>query len=91
MFMNCYTYNQSGEDVVKMGQELEKAFLTKLAHMPAHEVEIPAKMTKGGKIGKRGPGRPPGTGTATGRPHSTHSAQTILTRLLSNKTNFSQE
>lgn len=62
MFTNCYTYNQSGEDVVKMGQELEKAFLTKLAQMPAHEMEVPAKVVKGGKAGKRGPGRPAGTG-----------------------------
>ncbi|XP_055338654.1 bromodomain-containing protein 3-like [Paramacrobiotus metropolitanus] len=61
MFTNCYTYNQSGEDVVKMANELEKTFLTKLALMPAEMVELPVKPTKPAK-GKRGPGRPVGSG-----------------------------
>lgn len=60
MFTNCYTYNKDTEDVFKMAQELEKVFLHKLACMPAVEMDMPVR-PKMGK-GKRGPGRPAGSG-----------------------------
>ncbi|GAV05993.1 hypothetical protein RvY_16037 [Ramazzottius varieornatus] len=60
MFTNCYTYNQAGEDVVKMANELEKVFLAKLGQLPSEEVEIPVKLRPG--KAKRGPGRPAGSG-----------------------------
>ncbi|OQV22731.1 putative Bromodomain testis-specific protein [Hypsibius exemplaris] len=65
MFINCFTYNLEGDDVYKMGKELEKVFMTKLAKMPAVEMDIPVqqkKFGKGGVKGKRGPGRPAGSG-----------------------------
>jgi Bromodomain len=64
MFTNCYTYNKPTEDVFKMAQELEKVFLAKLAMMPAVEMDLPvkAKFGKGSVKGKRGPGRPVGSG-----------------------------
>jgi hypothetical protein len=57
MFTNCYVYNKAGEDVVLMGQTLEKVFLNKLQEMPKEEVELPMPPTKGGKgrKGKKGP------------------------------------
>ncbi|RWS04079.1 bromodomain-containing protein 3-like protein [Dinothrombium tinctorium] len=57
MFTNCYVYNKPGEDVVLMGQTIEKLFLNKVADMPKEEVEIPMPPQKGigkGKRGKRG-------------------------------------
>ncbi|XP_022084196.1 bromodomain-containing protein 4-like [Acanthaster planci] len=65
MFTNCYVYNKPGEDVVLMGQALEKLFLTKVAQMPQEEVELPPPSKvgagddplTGGKKGKRGRGR----------------------------------
>lgn len=33
MFINCYTYNKPGEDVVVMCQTLEKQFLQKVSGM----------------------------------------------------------
>ncbi|KAK7504356.1 hypothetical protein BaRGS_00004222, partial [Batillaria attramentaria] len=45
MFTNCYVYNQPGDDITVMAQELEKLFLLKVAKMPPDEVEV----TKGGK------------------------------------------
>lgn len=61
MFTNCYVYNKPAEDVVLMGQTLEKIFLTKLGEMPKEETEIPIPPLKGGKgrKGKKGP-RPKG-------------------------------
>lgn len=35
MFTNCYVYNQQGDDITVMAQELEKLFLLKVAKMPA--------------------------------------------------------
>ncbi|XP_010221204.1 PREDICTED: bromodomain testis-specific protein [Tinamus guttatus] len=37
MFLNCYTYNKPGDDIVFMAQELEKVFLQKIAQMPPEE------------------------------------------------------
>ncbi|KAM6327583.1 bromodomain testis-specific protein [Podargus strigoides] len=37
MFLNCYTYNKPGDDVVFMAQELEKVFLQKIDKMPPEE------------------------------------------------------
>ena len=34
MFTNCYVYNQQGDDITVMAQELEKLFLLKVAKMP---------------------------------------------------------
>lgn len=34
MFTNCYVYNQPGDDITVMAQELEKLFLLKVAKMP---------------------------------------------------------
>lgn len=34
MFTNCYVYNQPGDDITIMAQELEKLFLLKVAKMP---------------------------------------------------------
>ena len=52
MFQNCYVYNKPGEDVVFMGQTLEKVVMQKLIDMPSVEEEIPMPPIKGGK-GKR--------------------------------------
>ncbi|XP_077055045.1 bromodomain testis-specific protein isoform X2 [Siphateles boraxobius] len=46
MFTNCYVYNRSGDDIVKMAQDLEKYFLEKVAQMPQDEFEISALTTK---------------------------------------------
>ncbi|RWS04078.1 bromodomain-containing protein 3-like isoform X2, partial [Dinothrombium tinctorium] len=54
MFTNCYVYNKPGEDVVLMGQTIEKLFLNKVADMPPEEVEIPMPPQKGVGKGKRG-------------------------------------
>lgn len=40
MFTNCYIYNKPGEDIVLMAQTLEKVFLSKVAQMPAEEVDL---------------------------------------------------
>ncbi|KAM9239285.1 bromodomain testis-specific protein [Leptosomus discolor] len=37
MFLNCYTYNKPGDDIVIMAQELEKVFVQKTAEMPPEE------------------------------------------------------
>ncbi|KAG1657201.1 Bromodomain-containing protein 4B [Nymphon striatum] len=68
MFTNCYVFNKPGEDVVLMGQTIEKLFLTKVAEMPKEEIEIifpsrgPGSKGKGkrGRGGGRRPGGPPG-------------------------------
>ncbi|NXJ85803.1 BRDT protein, partial [Trogon melanurus] len=51
MFLNCYTYNKPGDDIVFMAQELEKVFMQKIAQMPPEERPlIPNKgKTKGKK------------------------------------------
>ncbi|NXP24974.1 BRDT protein, partial [Scytalopus superciliaris] len=37
MFLNCYTYNKPGDDIVFMAEELEKVFMQKIAQMPPEE------------------------------------------------------
>lgn len=57
MFNNCYVYNKPGEDVVFMGQTLEKLLRQKLMDMPPVEEEIsmpPIKSTGKNKRGKKG-------------------------------------
>ncbi|XP_025112371.1 bromodomain-containing protein 2-like isoform X3 [Pomacea canaliculata] len=56
MFTNCYVYNQPGDDITIMAQELEKLFLLKVAKMPPEEVEITKGSSKkgGGKKGAKG-------------------------------------
>ncbi|EFX67701.1 hypothetical protein DAPPUDRAFT_261209 [Daphnia pulex] len=39
LFANCYTYNDPKEDLVWMGQQLEKIFRRQLARMPKVEME----------------------------------------------------
>ncbi|XP_070602675.1 bromodomain testis-specific protein isoform X1 [Erythrolamprus reginae] len=48
MFANCYLYNKPGDDIVFMGQELEKVFVQKIAHMPPDEKIV---VTNKGKTG----------------------------------------
>ncbi|KAM5147827.1 bromodomain testis-specific protein [Mantella aurantiaca] len=40
MFTNCYIYNKPGDDIVLMGQELEKVFIELIADMPHEEIEL---------------------------------------------------
>lgn len=40
MFTNCYVFNKPGEDVVLMGQTIEKLFLTKVAEMPKEVIYL---------------------------------------------------
>lgn len=66
------------QDVVLMGQALEKLFLTKIAQMPPSEEEIIPPI-KGGKGRGKGKGRPahltsPGVGSA-GQPANTSEKQ----------------
>lgn len=56
LFSNCYVYNKPGEDVVVMGQSLEKVFLSKLASMPPEEIEIEVPSQKSAK--KKAPPAP---------------------------------
>lgn len=60
IFTNCYVYNKPGEDVVLMGQALEKIFLTKIGSMPPNEIELPGQPKGGAGKGRgKGKGRPP--------------------------------
>ncbi|KAL4219682.1 Bromodomain-containing protein 4 [Mactra antiquata] len=69
MFTNCYIYNKPGEDVVLMAQTLEKVFLSKVALMPAEEIDLtpaskkppPKKKTT---VGLRTPSTPLSTNSA---------------------------
>lgn len=58
MFTNCYVYNKPGEDVVVMGQTLEKVFLQKIEAMPKEEIELEPVTPKGSKKKPRPPGKP---------------------------------
>jgi bromodomain-containing protein 3 len=49
IFYNCYTYNDPSQDVVKMGQQLGKIFLRKLALMPKDEIEKTSTRSKATK------------------------------------------
>ncbi|NXJ89225.1 BRDT protein, partial [Corythaixoides concolor] len=51
MFLNCYTYNKPGDDIVFMAQELEKVFMQKIAQMPPEEKVV--ILNKGKKKGKK--------------------------------------
>ncbi|KAK7095192.1 hypothetical protein V1264_006636 [Littorina saxatilis] len=55
MFTNCYVYNQPGDDITVMAQELEKLFLLKVAKMPTEEIEVTKSgKQKGAKKGAKG-------------------------------------
>ena len=78
MFRNCYVYNKPGEDVVIMGQTLEKLFIQKIACMPPLE---PGSL-------------PPAVVSKTSSADSQHSNtsltaadQTITTKTISNNIN----
>ncbi|XP_075689338.1 bromodomain testis-specific protein [Rhinoderma darwinii] len=49
MFTNCYIYNKPGDDIVLMAQELEKAFMQKIAEMPQEEIELSVVGNRGVK------------------------------------------
>ncbi|OCT82862.1 hypothetical protein XELAEV_18025397mg, partial [Xenopus laevis] len=49
MFTNCYIYNKPGDDIVLMAQELEKAFMEKIAEMPHEEIELSVVGNRGVK------------------------------------------
>ncbi|NXY69926.1 BRDT protein, partial [Glareola pratincola] len=51
MFLNCYTYNKPGDDIVFMARELEKVFMQKIARMPPEERLV--TLNKGKRKGKK--------------------------------------
>ncbi|NXN40629.1 BRDT protein, partial [Rhinoptilus africanus] len=51
MFLNCYIYNEPGDDVVFMAQALEKVFMQKIAQMPPEERLV--TLNKGKRKGKK--------------------------------------
>lgn len=51
MFANCYTYNQSDDDVVLMGEQLENIFHQTLAGMP--KIEMDDTSTRGQATAKQ--------------------------------------
>ncbi|XP_065602620.1 bromodomain testis-specific protein [Cyrtonyx montezumae] len=63
MFLNCYTYNKAGDDIVFMAQELEKTFMQKIAQMPSEEILIPNKGKRKGKLSEET--QQPNSGTSS--------------------------
>ncbi|XP_050331800.1 homeotic protein female sterile isoform X2 [Bactrocera neohumeralis] len=76
MFTNCYVYNKPGEDVVVMGQTLEKVFLQKIEAMPKEEIELEPVTPKGGKKKPRPAGKPATPSSALLHTPATGSAAT---------------
>ncbi|XP_033831967.1 bromodomain-containing protein 3-like [Periophthalmus magnuspinnatus] len=56
MFTNCYIYNKPTDDIVLMALALEKIFLSKVAQMPAGEMELNPNKVKARKGSQDGNG-----------------------------------